>query len=563
MNLFIVGWSPSGGADSAPAQGALRALLARLPFFDPEEIGCWQAPSGRATLAYVGHDEERVGGVRYVDLDDEGMAVFSGRPFRWTGEGEADGRAPLDPRFYRRPAGEWASDLDGRFAAARYDERERELEVYSDPLGAYPVFSGEADGTRWISNSAELVRTALGTDELDLSVVASVLGAGHCLSGDPVWAEVKRLPRGAVVQMRADRPDSQAELLPLDRIAAQTGRGLEPGRAARDLVAATSALADWPGRPILLQLSGGRDSRLVLAAALAAGVEFDAVSTGTPAVPDVRVARQLCEQLGIPHRLLPRDPEGALHRRTREMGRVVGLASAGTFSIEDAAGYPIAQSAGPLPLWLGGQGGEIARAFYGRREGTRPEALARQLFETVARSVELLSSPGKERLRREVGRAVDQKVDAGVALDDVFDLFYLFNRMGTWSASGFGCVEYAKGDSITPLWCRRLLDHQLAPRPAERVGARFHAATLEELSPQLARAPFAEAWDPGSDEFVPVFELVTAAVKTQPSHPAWEVIDRPYVDQLLAREPRSFEGRERRHVWRLATVFMNCEQEEQ
>jgi hypothetical protein len=562
VNLFIVGWSPSGAADEVKARTALGGLLARLPFFGAERIESWQASGGNATVAYVSHEEERVGGVRYVDHDEQGIGLFSGRPFRWTGDGEADGRGPLDPRLYRQPAGEWLQDLDGRFAVVRYDDRERELEVYADPLGAYPIFSGEAGRTRWISNSAELVRTALGTDELDLSVVASVLGAGHCISGDPVWARVKRLPGGVVAHLRAGRPDSQSELLPLDQIAAQTGHGFEPVGAARDLVAATRALADWPGRPTLLQLSGGRDSRLVLAAALAAGVEFDAVSAGTSETPDVLVARLLCERTGIRHRLLPRDPGGVLHQRTREVAHIVGITTAGTFSIEHAAGYPIAQSAGPLPLWVGGQGGEIARAYYGTREGGEREALVRQLFIAIAGSAEILSATGKERLRREVASAVDRQVDAGVALDDVFDLFYLRNRMGIWSASGFGCVEYGKGDSVPPLWSRRMLDHELGPEPAERVRERFHAATLEVLSPELARVPLAEASNSTSAEFVPIFEQVQAAVATQPTHPAWEVLERAYVEQLLTRDPMSLNPLEYRHVWRLATVFMNSEHED-
>jgi hypothetical protein len=560
MNLFLLGWAPSGGAQSAIAGQALAELLARLPFFDSEAIECWQAPSGHVVLAYVGHDEGRVGGVRYVDVDEEGMALFSGRPFLWTRDGSADGRTPLDPRFYRRPAGDWTADLDGRWAAARYDDRERELEVYSDPLGAYPIFSGNLDATRWISNSAELVRTALGADELDDSVLACVLGCGYSLSGDPIWASVKRLPRGTVLRMRAGRPDTQTELLPLDRIAVVAGAGFEPDQAARDLVAATGALADWPGRPNLLQLSGGRDSRLVFGAALKAGVEFDVVTSGTPEAPDVQVARLLCEGTGKRPRLLSPDPGGALIRRTRHTASVVGRAAAGALSIEVAAGYPIEQSTGRLPLWLGGQGGEISRAYYGRGNAQGRLALARQLISSVAGSAELLSSPGRERLERQVGRALDEELAAGVAPEDVPDVFYLLARMGSWAASGFGCVEYAKGDSVTPLWCKRLLPQQLGPRPEERAREWFHTATLEALSPRLARAPYADYTPllrPGTEELFPVCELVQQAVQSQADHPAWEVLERRYVEQLLARDPRSLDEREHRHVWRLATVFLN------
>lgn len=565
MNLFLIGWSPSGAVEAGHAEGALRAYVAELPFFDSDRIECWQAVSGRASLAFVCHEPERVGGIRYVDHDADGMGLFSGRPFQWQGDGEADGRAPLDPGFYRRPAEEWTGDLDGRFAAARYDEAQGTLEVCADPLGAYPLFSGEMDdGTRWISNSAELVRTALRTGELDLSVVASVLSCGYSLRGDPVWAPVRRIPRGTVMQLHAERSDTEFQLLPLEEIAALPGAGYEPDRAARDLAAAVRAGADWPGRPSVQQLSGGRDSRLVFAAALAAGVEFEARTTGTPDSPDVQVARMLSEQMGVRHRLVSADPGRVLYGSPRDAARIVALTSAGATSLEDAAGYPFEQSAGPLPIWLGGQGGEIARSYYGRGSDGGRDALVQQLFGATV-DQQLLSDAGRELVERDLERAVDEQLAAGIAPGDVPDVFYVVTRMAHWSGSGFGCVEYAKGDTTAPLWSRRMLEHQLAPAPEEREGHRFQSETLAALSPALAEAPYASKLHlylrPGSVRFVSVYEQVCDAVSDQPDHPAWEVLDRSLVGELLARDPRSMGKREHHPVWRLATVFMAAERE--
>ena len=558
VNLFLVGWSPSGTADRAKARGALSTLLARLPFFDSARVESWEDSSGHCTLAWVSHEEERVGGVRYVDLDDDGMATFSGRPFLWVGDGEADGIAPLDPRFYRRPAGAWIAELDGRFAVVRYDDREEELEVYTDSLGAYPLFAGDGGGLRWISNSAELVKTALGTEEIDLAVVASLLGGGSTLSGDPIWRQVKRIPRGTVLRMRAEEPDSCVEVLPLAQIAAMAGAGFEVEPAVRDLVAATAALANWPGRPVLLQLSGGQDSRLVLAAALAADLSFEALTTGAAGAPDARVARSLCDKVGLAHRLISSDPGGALLGNPREAARVVGLASSGTVSIEYAAGYPITQTVGPLRLWLGGQAGEIARHYYRSANGSGRQALIQHLVTAFAGSAELLSRSGMQRLEHEVGRAVDTQLDAGVPPVDVSDLFFLLNRTGSLCGGGFGCVEYAKGDTITPLWSSRILRHQLAPPLRQRARKRFHTATLNALSPLLAKLPLADYTPPrpsGSNELAPLCKLVRELVGSQDSHPAWEVLERRYVEQLLGRGPRSLDQDEQRHLWRLATVF--------
>jgi hypothetical protein len=562
VNLFLIGWSPSGDADAAAAERALGALLERLPFFGGEPIERWLAGSGEVALACVGHPPESVGAVRYVDFDDSGMALYSGRPFRWTGEFEADGRGPLDPRFFRRPASHWTEDLDGRFTAARYDDRDGALEVYSDPLGAYPVFSGTADGTRWISNSAELVRTVLGTREIDLSVLAALLATGWSLSGEPVWKGVRRLPRGSVLTLRAGVPDSASELLPLDRVAALPGAGFEPESAARVLVATTAALADWPGRPSVLQLSGGLDSRLLFAAGLRANVEVEVVTYGAPDLPDVRVAGELCAATGTPHELRSADPGGALHVDTGDTARLLGLTSGGAISLEDAGGY-FSAPASTLPLLFNGQGGEIARAYYGNGEQLARGDLVNQLFRAVAQSGEILTAPGRELVVRELDLAVEEALAAGVTPGDVPDVFYLERRMGAWAATGHGCVEYVKGDTICPLWSRRLLEQQLGPSPREREEERFPHATLQALAPELAAIPYAEpaprAQRPNG--FAAVHTKVAEAIAAHPAHPAWKVLGRDYVRDLLASNPEALEAQQRRHVWRLGTVFLSSERE--
>lgn len=565
MNLFLIGWSTSGEAEATRAERALKALLKRLGFFDSERIERWHAPSGRVTLACVTHEPDRVGGIRYVHLDPDAMALFSGRPFRWIDDSEADGRSPLDPGFYLPPSTEWRDGLDGRCVAARYDEREGVLEVYTDPLGGYPVFYGELYGTRWISNSAELVREVLGTRELDLSVAASVLGGGWSLSGDPVWAGVRRLPGGTLHAFQAQRPDRQVELLPLERTAALLSAGFDPDQAARVLVSTVGAVADWPGRPILLQLSGGRDARLVFAAALAADIHFKAVTAGAVESADVELAGLLCAHAGIAHRRLAPDPGAVLHSRTGEAARIVRLTSGGATSLEDAAGYPFSASTGALPLWLNGQGGEISRAYYGNGNGLGRDDLIGALFRRVVGSARLLSAWGKELVKRELGSAVDEALEAGVAPEDVPDVFYLRRRMGNWAAAGHGCVEYAKGDTTAPLWTRRLLAHQLGLAPRERAAARLHRDTLEALSPHLTRVPYADGLPPPrfgpDDDFREAHDQVRHAVVAQPSHRAWEVLDRRYVGQILGRDPRSLDRHERRGMWRLGTVFMNGELE--
>lgn len=560
MNLFLAGWSPSGLRDAEAAGRAVERTLEGLPYFDAGSIRTWAGPSGRTALAWVGHGAERLGGVRHVDCDDSGFGLFTGRPVRWTGPASADGRGTLDPSLYRLPAAAWAASLDGRCAALRWDEELGELEVFTDALGSHPLYDGTADGTRWISNSAALVHAAAGGEQLDEGALASVLGCGFSMGGRPVWRPVRRLPSGRVLRLRAGGEEAD-DVLPLSEVASYPGAGFDPGRAAEALVALTGALADWPGRPVLLQLSGGRDSRLVLAAALEAGVEFEAVSHGHAADPDAAAARGLCERAGRPHRLVSPAPGTDVPDRIGEAARVIGATSGGAFSLEDAAGYPLEQSSGPLPLWLGGQGGEIARRNYGETTAGDAGGLCAELTQRTLNSAPVLNERGESLVRGRIEALIGEQLDAGAAAEDVPDLFYLYGRMAGWAAVGFGAVEYAKGDSVSPLWSRGMLPHQLGPSVAERAAGTFPDEVLQVLSPELAGRPYVAAL-PGASEPSNLERLRSAAdraVSGGPAHAAWCVLDRERVDALLAGDPAGYGDREERALWRLTSVFARSE----
>ncbi|MEA3040405.1 MAG: hypothetical protein QOE79_2918, partial [Sphingomonadales bacterium] len=137
MNLFLVG---------GPA-AALRDVAARLPFFPGREV----QTSGDA--AWIAHSDQ------YVYAGEDGLAMYSGRPVA-----EADGRAPLDARFWLDPAVE---ELDGRYAGVRVVGDD--VTVFADALGAYPVYRRGAA----VSNNAFALR---GPASMRIDVLASMLG---------------------------------------------------------------------------------------------------------------------------------------------------------------------------------------------------------------------------------------------------------------------------------------------------------------------------------------------------------------------------------------------------
>lgn len=556
MNLFLV------GGDAGRAVEVLESL--RAPFLADGVLE--RLPDG----ACLAHPPARVGGVRYCAVDGGRYALFAGRPIRWEGE-SADGRSVLDPAVY---LGGVPEGMDGRFAIVRSGGK-----VTTDPLGAYPVYRCGS----WVSNSPEALRRAAvdgAGPGLSPDALAGVLGGGWPLSGDPLWAGIERVPWSG-------------------RSLRAPGAGFDPDRAARLLVAAVGALADWPSRPSVVLVTGGRDSRLILAAALRAQIAFEACTGGTDDMPDVIVGRQLAAAAGVEHRMLDPHPHGDFLAHWRVMAATLAQTTGGTATLADAAGFPLGPnpaSPAPLPLWHTGQGGEIARSYYGT---AALDGLVDRFLGRRPGRAPLLSAAGEARVREAVGRwgaAFDAPED------DLGDLFYLHQRMTRWAAPTHAAVEPIR-DSTSALWSARLLPDLLGLPASERALERFHLEVLDRLAPDLVDLPFegGRPWpsrqsaltrratrartlagklrgelrrrratvggrtrltdgsdSPAvaeSDPFAVVLAEIRELVLADRDHPAWAVLDRPRVQQLLATPAAGLDAMSRAFVLRLATVF--------
>lgn len=541
MNLFLV------GGDAGRAVEALESL--RAPFLDDGVLT--RLPDG----ASLCHPPARVGGVQYCVTEEGRYALFAGRPIVWDGD-EADGRGPLDPSLYLRgvPAG-----MDGRFAVVV------DGEVTTDPLGAYPVYRLGP----WLSNSPEALRRVGGVDELDLDALAGVLGGGWSLSGAPIWKGIERV----------DWPG---------RLLTAPGAGFSAGRAAHLLVAAVRALGDWPGRPNVVLATGGRDSRLIVAAAVAAGIEMEIRTGGTDDMPDVAIGRQLAAAVGVEHRMLDPHPFGDFLPHWREMASVLRQTTGGTATLADAAGFPLVALGGPLPLWHTGQGGEIARGYYAGRE-----LLSSFLGRRPGRS-SILSADGERRVRTGIE---EWAASLGAPHADLGDLFYLHQRMARWAAPTHAAVEPVR-DSTSALWSWRLLPDMLGLPAATRAREEFHLRVLEILAPELVDLPFeggrpwpaqqtalarragrakvvagkvrgeigrrrharaveavSETGSTAHDPFAVALAEIREVVLADRDHAAWAVLDRGRVEALLSTPAPALDAMSRDYVLRLASAF--------
>ncbi|HEY6496648.1 MAG TPA: asparagine synthase-related protein, partial [Trebonia sp.] len=289
----------------------------------------------------------------------------------------------------------------------------------------------------------------------------------------------------------------------------RAGSSLRGAReVAEALVAAVAPLRD-AGGPVELSLTGGKDSRLIAAALVKAGVPVIAKTHGFDDHPDVVVAAEIARRLGLEH--VVRTP-AAPGQRVDVLGRIRAtvLVADGMLSAFENVGRP--DPAASPALTAGGHGGELLRGGYAETAGRRgaPSGLRRAVAPArrAARSAELLRRLTTKHLglvRRGPAAAYVASLAPWTgplarhplhALDD----FYLVNRAGRWSAAAR--QAYLLRERLTqPLFDDRVVLAARTVPLGDRISGALSAAVLAELSPALTDVPLAGKPDPALAPF--------------------------------------------------------------
>jgi hypothetical protein len=361
-------------------------------------------------------------------------------------------------------------------------------------------------------------------------------------------------------------------------VPARSVRSLAVGarEVAEALVAAVAPLRG-AGRPVELSLTGGKDSRLIAAALVAAGVPVAARTHGFADHPDVVTAAEIARRLGIEH--IVRTP-AAPGQQVDVLARIRGgvLVADGMLSAFENVGRP--DPAPSQTITAGGHGGELLRGGYAetaaRLGGSGGSRGALDPLRRAARSAELLRRLTTRHLgllRR--GPVVSYLASLGPwapaltrhplsALDD----FYLVNRAGRWSAAAR--QAYLLRERLAqPLFDDRVVLAARAVPLADRVSGALSAAVLAELSPALADVPLAGK-SPAPKGQPPAGAAMGAAhysfdwrrqygetiasflrgyiLDLGPAGGLFDVVSRPAAEKLLAAQT------DRTSVWALASL---------
>ncbi|MDX6273453.1 MAG: hypothetical protein QOJ92_663 [Frankiales bacterium] len=610
MNLFVACLrTPLATGPCPPIHDALREVGAHLPRSAMTQVEHWVSQGGEAHLCLMHSPPERVGGREYVEFSPSGgFATFSGRPINVVGQATAG-----DPLRPSELAESDPRSLDGRFVCCAF-EPGRGLWYFADALGGNQLYEAKVAGWLVVSNVASALVAVTGGRGLDPLAAASFFHLGWSMDGQPLAASVRRVPGGVLKIRRADGHAKDAPFWNVAELIPAFGRGLDAPAAAERLIETMGRLADWPGRPSVIPLSGGRDSRVILAACMRAGVTArvytSAIPTvvGFPETPDVRVARALAEVLGVEHEVRMPGTKKTPSMSTsseevlRSAARVDALAP-GTVSLWDVG--PVADAVGGQSLGLThtGQGGELSRRQHSTDATdvrTVADGIARHYAPALPRG--LATAAAANSVLAELRSWCASMVEEGFSPGDLPDVFYLTSRMANW-AGVVQTVHEPVGDVTSGLWTRGMVADQFALPPHERSRERFVALVLAELNPRTLQVPFEGGAGPatkpssatrsatgrslslarratkkayrelvarrieamsrrrvngdvGASRVQAMFAAGLARASDAGDDAVWAFLDRRRTLRLLSRNPDALNIRSQRHGIRAATYFL-------
>jgi hypothetical protein len=365
-----------------------------------------------------------------------------------------------------------------------------------------PVYVARVPGGVILSDRATWAAWSAGRlEDHDPLHICALLNPGFPLGSVTPFSGVSALAPSTVLHLLAGTLTSTAS--PENPPGRHSYKGARAVAAA--LVDSLAPLRE-AGQPVQLSLTGGKDSRLIAAALVAAGVPVQARTHGFADHPDVVLAAKIADQLGIEHTVVtPAAPGQQIDVAARIRATV--LVADGMLSAFENVGRPDPPMSAVITA--GGHGGELLRGGYAetaaappapRSVGARPGRLrsVAASARNAARAAELLRRLTTRHAgllcRGPAARYLASLAPWTTALAHgplpALDDFYLLNRAGRWSAAARQAY-LIRESLVQPLFDEQVVLAARAVPLADRISGELSRAVLAELCPALAGIPLA------------------------------------------------------------------------
>jgi asparagine synthase (glutamine-hydrolysing) len=344
-------------------------------------------------------------------------------------------------------------------------------------------------------SGSSLLLAALGPRRLDPVGLQEFLYSGVVYEDRTLFAEVRKLGSARVHVFdggghRASdpwwrisdlTPDSLSGFAAVDALAAS-------------LIAAASNVARLFQRPVC-DLTGGYDSRAVVAAFLSAGVPFSVTVSGPGDSPDARISLALATLAGLPHRHL--DPPAPT--TLEEIGGTVPVTDGECEPFEYARTLEIHRALSEqFDVSINGSFGEVARGYWWELLAPRTGScrslpagrLARKRYAYARFDSSLFRPEDRLDLGDHMTSVVERAVEGLAGYPNTFqmDHAYLALRMQRWQGR-IATSTNRLWPCLSPFLFRSVLETMLRTESRLRKRSLLARLLIQKLQPRLAAYP--------------------------------------------------------------------------
>lgn len=517
---FLVLATTTGGPLSPDVTARLTAVPGDLLGHQPETRTVWLADRQHVGFAGWETRAEVVGGSHW-HVGEHGVTAVAGAPWPRSGRFGADTSwaSQLSARLTGAAPGAVVRALVGTYGLVRLGADGHGW-ITADVTGAGPVFVARHDGLLAVSNRPDLAREAVtgaGEHVRDDRAAAALPWLGACVGDAAPLRDVTTLGAGRCVRIDPEA-GAYVEAAPVEPVGPAGPEELVAA-VAEQTRAVLAAVAELPAPRHVLDLSQPVDGRVVLAAAVAAGVSerFELVARGREDAPAVDAARALAAAVGRELTVLPPVPDdlAAIDRSLREqVGRTGATVAA------DLAGGPPVHGPGVVVSGL---------AAAALRTHARPGTDAPLEDRLGLDPAGILASPARRDLDAWLRGRVDEVRRAGVAEEDLGDRLHLEERLPREGAAE--AVLAAPATVVDPLRSADVV-RLAATDGARRRGGTLQEAVVAALAPDLLAVEVAPAPAP-LPAWSRSYPLLEAELLGRPGGPLDAALDRDALRDVL------------------------------
>jgi hypothetical protein len=387
-----------------------------------------------------------------------------------------------------------ARTLEGFFTIIVADGLTRELVVITDIVGSHHSFVRELrDGI--VLSGSSLLLAAIDTYDLDPVGCQEFVNTGVIYEDRTLFRQVKKLRAATVLRFGSDRQRAESRYwsfgeLQTESLDGQTG----PAELWERLVGAATTIGRAFPKAVC-DLTGGYDSRALVAGFLGARLGVSSVVSGPPDSADVRISRGLAEIVNLPHVHISTPDRISFS----EANAAIALTD-GEYNLFDYAQILRVhrQLAAQFQISINGSFGEVARGYWWEllfpRTGVcRPldcKLLARKRLAAKLYDPNLFAPECTIDMVSHLAAAIERTNSGLTSLPNTLqmDHVYLMMRMQRWQGRIASSTNQL-WPCLSPFMFRSVLESMLKTKSAVRQRSLLVRAMLVRFQPQWANYP--------------------------------------------------------------------------